>query len=374
MIIANRTDISGISENTDIYKRRRDILRTKLSALDALLISLPANRFYLSGFELHNPQPTETSGYIVITRDGRDWLATDSRYALAAERLWAADNIYIYNSSEKKSLTNLLKKCGTIIGYEAKGVSVSQLRAWERSGKYGPVLLPAGELVESMRAIKDTQEIEALQKSFNLNHSLLNWLEQEINANNLHSLTEQELAWEIEVFFRKNGAQELAFSTIVAHGKNGALPHAVPASVKLSDNAPLLVDLGCRVENYCSDQTRTWWLGKTPDAEFTKTLNLVKKAQKAAISIMRPGVSFADVYNAACDIFREAGVEKAFTHGLGHGVGLETHEKPSLSATAKGELEKGMVVTVEPGLYYPQWGGVRWENTVLIEDEGVRIL
>ncbi|MDE5832098.1 MAG: M24 family metallopeptidase, partial [Desulfovibrio sp.] len=138
--------------------------------------------------------------------------------------------------------------------------------------------------------------------------------------------------------------------------------------------AELLVDLGCRADNYCSDQTRTWRVGRAPAPAFDKTMELVRKAQDESIAMMRPGVKCADVYKKALEIFEKEGQGKAFNHALGHGIGLLTHEAPSLSPRSETTLEEGMVVTVEPGLYYADWGGVRWENTVVVTRDGAEIL
>ena len=183
-----------------------------------------------------------------------------------------------------------------------------------------------------------------------------------------------ELAWAIERYFRDNGASELAFPSIVAVDQNAALPHAIPGEKKLPDNGLVLVDVGCRVDGYCSDQTRTFWVGDAPHKEFRETTKLVRDAQQAALDKLRPGLPLHEAYTLARGVFEKAGVEAYFTHGLGHGVGLETHEAPSLGRRGDKVLQEGMVVTVEPGLYYPQWGGIRWEYTVLITADGNRIL
>lgn len=363
-------------EETSIFAERRDKLRVllRLRGLDALLVSSAPNRFYLSGFELHDPQPDESAGMLLISAWGSDWLATDSRYALAAEELWPDSNIFIYGSATAKDIGRLIADNSLLCGIEAKAVSwqfASQLEAFFPSGH---ALVRADGLVEKLRIIKDKGEQRALKASFALNHQMYEWLEREFVIKNEREISEKEMAWEIEKFFREKGAQELAFSTIVASGSSSALPHAIPALKKIKNNTPLLVDSGCRVDNYCSDQTRSWWKGNSPASEFEKALALVKDAQKAAIDFMRPGVACAEVYQKARKIFEKAGVEKAFTHGLGHGVGLQTHEAPSLSPRSTQILEEGMAVTVEPGLYYREWGGIRWENTVLIVPDGIEIL
>lgn len=359
---------------TAVYADRRARLSALLRAanIDALLVSQAANRFYLSGFELHDGQPNETSGFLIITADGNNWLATDSRFEQAAAQLWPKDEICIYAANSWKAIANLLSRLGSIIGLDLKGLSANSVRLLK---KYATCNFVAADgLVEKMREIKQPCEIAALKNSFRLNHAMLDWLKSELDSNRLNGLSEKELAWEIEKYFRSNGAQELAFNTIAAIGKNGALPHAIPGEDSLAPNLPLLIDVGCRVDNYCSDQTRTFWLGPDPAPEFTKALQLVRDAQQAALDAMRPGVACSEIYNIAYDVFERAGVEKAFTHGLGHGVGLETHELPSLSRQSSQTLRENMVVTVEPGLYYPAWGGIRWEYTVLILADGIEIL
>lgn len=355
-------------------KVRRDKLRELIIAarLDALLVSLAANRFYLSGFELHDPQFNESAGHLLICADGRDWLATDSRYGEAAARLWPGEYIFIYGPASAKDIAGLLARNGPRIGIEPGGASWSFARNLKKFQGRGFHIEACGGLVEKLRVKKDEWEISALKNSFALNHKMLSWLENQLAQP--VDLRERDLSWAIEKFFRENGAQELAFASIVATGKNSALPHAAPGCERIGIDAPLLVDVGCRVDNYCSDQTRSYWIGEQIPPYFARTLELVKDAQKAALDIMRPGVPCSKIYAAARAVFEKAGVAEHFTHGLGHGVGLETHEAPSLSSRCETVLEKGMAVTVEPGLYYPEWGGIRWENTALVEEDGIIIL
>lgn len=357
------------------YAARRDRLRRLMEnrCLDALLVSKAANRYYLSGFELHDPQCNESAGCLVLAADGQDWLATDARYTDAAARLWDERRIFRYGGESARDLARLLRRAGTRVGFEARGVSCAFAR--ELIGFCGrfPVLEAADGLVERLRLRKDADEIAALERSFALNHRLLRHVEDGLARGEWQGREERELAWEIERFFRENGAEGLAFASIVAAGPNGALPHAIPSGARIPAEGPVLVDVGCRVDGYCSDQTRTFWAGEKPTREFSRALALVKTAQESALAVMKPGVALAEVYAAAYEVFARAGVADHFTHGLGHGVGLETHEAPSLSARATGALAEGMTVTVEPGLYYPQWGGVRWEHTALVVREGVSL-
>ena len=358
--------------NEQTFAQRRQRLREALreQGLDALLISRAPNRYYLSGFELHDPQCNESAGRLVITADGQDWLATDARYRDAAARLWDRERICIYGQDTPRQLADLLARCGSRIGMEARAVSLEEARALQRHSRGRFALQGADGLVERLRCIKDAQEIAALERSFALNHAMLRWLEGELRPGR----SEQELAWAVEKYFREHGASELAFASIVATGPNAALPHAIPGDTCLTENCPVLVDVGRRLEDYCSDQTRTFWVGEKPTERFKKTLEAVQEAQHKAIRAIHPGVLACDVYKAARGHFESLGVAEAFTHGLGHGVGLETHEGPSLNGRNKTPLEPGMIVTVEPGLYFPEWGGIRWEHMVLVTEDGCRVL
>lgn len=362
----------------DIYAARRFRLKKELlkAGLDALIVLAPANRFYLSGFELRDGQCDESSGFLLITAAESDWLFTDSRYELAALEVWPEKFVRIYSGATIMSqLAAILKTSAALAGFEGNAASwkfISSLRS-EIRGNF-PILKPTRGLVEKLRVIKEPCEIAALEKSFALNHKAINWINVEAAQDRLASRSEKELAWEIEKFFRENGAAELAFATIAAAGQRSALPHAEPLETKIGENTSLLVDLGCRVDNYCSDQTRCWWLGNNPPSRYSDTLKLVQEAQQKALDIMKEGVACAEVYKAARDVFEKANQASHFTHGLGHGVGLQTHEAPSLNPRSNQILQAGMVVTVEPGLYYPEWGGARWENTVLVQKDGVKIL
>lgn len=359
----------GDAMNLSTFALRREKLRALMHArgLDALLVSHAANRYYLSGFELHDPQCNESSGRLLITAEGQDWLCTDSRYLDAARRLWDEDRIFIYGGDAVGQLRTLLReKAAGRIGVETGCVSVD----FYRQLAPGLHLTPAGGLVEELRIIKDAAEIAAMERSCALNHRLMEWIYPRLTPGR----TEAQVSWDIEVFFREHGASELAFANIVAVGPNAALPHYEPGDTPISDECPILIDVGARLDTYCSDQTRSFWIGEHPTPDFMLTMQLVRTAQEAAIAAMRPGMAAGDVYRVARKVFEQEGVAGAFTHGLGHGVGLETHEAPSLNPRCDTVLRPGMVVTVEPGLYYPHWGGVRREFMVLVEEDGVRIL
>ncbi|QJT10744.1 M24 family metallopeptidase [Oceanidesulfovibrio marinus] len=353
-------------------RARRARLRQRISeaGLAGLLVSHAANRYYLTGFELHDAQCNESSGLLLITAAGEDYLLTDPRYKDAALRLWPEENLFIYTGGAREAIREFLEKTVDTssgpLGFESKAMCMDDYGFFSETVK----LQPADGHVEEMRLIKDPVEIEAMRRSCGLNHAVFSKVPELL----IPGTTEAELAWELEKLFREHGASELSFNTIAAVGPNAALPHAVPGEDQVLDNCPVLVDMGCRLDNYCSDQTRTFWAGDKPTDEFKRTLELVQEAQALAIEMIKPGVPMIDAYNTARDYFEKNGVAEYFTHGLGHGVGLETHEAPSISTRSKGEFKSGMVVTVEPGLYYPEWGGVRWEYMVLVTDNGCEVL
>ena len=359
--------------NRKIFENRREQARQIMCnrKLGALLISLPANRYYLSGFELHDPQINESSGYLLLMANGRDILFTDSRYYDAALRLWPKEDLHIYRglALASEEINQVLRGrvwAGAHVGFEAK---IMPLAFFEKFSAGLPVQAADG-LVEDLRIIKDSSEIEIMRQSAHLNHQLMRKMPDFL----LPGRTEAEVAWDIEQFFRNHGATENAFSPIVAIGPNAALPHAIPGETLITENCPVLIDVGARLNDYNSDQTRTFWVGDQPSPEFTLTMDQLREAQTRAIAGIRPGVPCAEVYALARDYLDSQNVGQFFTHGLGHGVGLQTHEAPSLGARSKHILKPGMIVTVEPGLYYPKWGGIRWEYMILVTEDGHKVL
>ncbi|UIJ37934.1 aminopeptidase P family protein [Desulfobaculum bizertense] len=355
--------------NTQVFTARRDRLRTLMAGkgYKAMLVPLAANRYYLSGFELHDPQCNESAGMILVTDSGEDWLMTDSRFIDAAARVWPRERVFIYRYPVMESIGRHIRS----LGYSEVCVDDQSLsfRNWKNMSN-AISMVPCSGYVEALRLIKDDTEIAAIRKANALNHKVFAQIEKEL----VPGRTEREIAWMIEKLYREQGASELAFTTIVAVGKNAALPHAIPGDDIITENCPVLIDKGCRVDEYCSDQTRTFWVGNSPSDEFKRTLELVQEAQRAGISAIAGGEPIPEVYDRANSVFERHGVEKYFTHSFGHGVGLETHEGPGLSMRGTQLFEPGMVVTAEPGLYYPEWGGVRWEHMVLVTDDACEVL
>ena len=356
--------------NTEIYQKRRDALRKSLSKenLDAILVSYASNRFYLSGFELHDGQCNESSGHLLITQTGQDYLFTDSRFYEVACTLWEKNRIVIYKSAVEDMRLFLKDTMGSKkIGIESKTVSHS----FYEEISQGLNLESADGLIEDLRIIKDASEISLIEKSTALNHAMFQWLPTILKV----GTSEAQIAYGIEKYFREHGATQCSFPSIVAKNTHAARPHHEPQeSALLTENCHILIDAGARLNNYCSDQTRTFWVGANTETRFQNMLEQVQEAQKAAINLLRPGLTCREAHLAAVKSFEKHGVESAFTHSLGHGIGIDVHEEPRLSMRSERVLKAGMVVTVEPGLYYGDYGGVRWEHMVLITEDGHKVL
>lgn len=352
-----------------MYKNRLQALKSLMDeqGVPALLVTHPANRFYLSGFELHDGQCNESSGCLLLRLNGPDWLLTDSRFTEEARRHWPEEYIHVYGAPRLEKITEFLKKQGVSALWVETQAMCAEMYL-ELSQELD--LCSAPRLVEELRVVKDAHELDALRKSCQLNHRVYAVLERDVTP----GMTEQDVAWMLEREFRQNGAEALSFAPIVGFGPNAALPHATPGPTRLEPETPVLIDMGGRLQRYCSDQTRAWWIGKNSSDVFRRTLDLVREAQRLAIAKIAPGVSTAELHATAREYFARHDVAEHFTHSLGHGIGLETHEAPGVGPMRSALLKPGMVITVEPGLYYPQWGGVRWEYMVAVTENGHEVL
>lgn len=362
--------------NSNIYEIRRENLKKLMAEhdLDCMLVNFPANRYYLSGFELHDGQCNESSGYLIITSKGDDYLCTDSRFLETAKSLWDEERIILYKGGTAEEISAQLEIVGKkyyahkspVIGVEA---SLFHDFYSKLSSKH--TIAPADGLVEELRVIKDAQEIQVLRKSAALNHAMFEYLPTSFKIGQ----SEADIAWNVEKYFREHGASENSFPPIVAINQHAARPHHEPdKNTFIEENCHILIDVGARLDGYCSDQTRTFWFGEKQNPRFTQILEATKKAQALAIKTLRPGISGKEPFKIAWNHFDSLGLASAFTHSLGHGVGIEVHESPRLSSKSTDILRAGMLVTVEPGLYFSDFGGVRWEHMVLITESGNEVL
>jgi len=339
---------------------------------DTFMVSEPWNRAYLSGFWAEDMQLTESSGFLFISENDQV-LATDFRYQEQAEKEAPDFHVVIYRENLANLLPEILASLSTRnLGFENHYLTYDRfVKVKESMEKWNPKgrLLPAGELVEGLRIIKEGEEIEYIRKSLALTESVFEIVMGEAAVGK----TEKELAWRIELLMREAGAEGVSFPPIVASGPLAARPHAVVSERQLQNSETIIIDLGARLEHYCSDMTRTLILGEADD-KTRRVYATVREAQSRAIAAVRSGISSYEVDRVARDFITSAGYGDHFGHGLGHGVGLAVHEKPGFGKSNSMVLEENMVVTMEPGIYLPGWGGVRLENMVRVTADGCEVL
>lgn len=330
--------------------------------LDALLITQDENRYYLTGF-------TGSAGVVILT-PSQQLLVVDFRYWEQAEQEAPHVEIVRQEGRFDDFLPDLLRDLGIRrAGFEAETITVSQRDRWQKTLGADITLHFTSNLVENLRAEKDEREIAKIQAAVDLTDRAFAHIVDRLRP----GMTEREIAWDLEVFLRTHGSDGLAFEAIVASGPNSALPHAHPTDRPVQSGEPILFDFGARVDHYCADFSRTVCLGDPP-AKLVAVFALVQHAQQAALDGIHSGQPATQADALARNVIRDAGHEAHFGHGLGHGLGLFVHESPRLHWQSEDELRTGMVVTVEPGVYVPGWGGVRLEDVVVVQDHGAAIL
>ncbi len=325
--------------------------------LDCLLVTNLVNVRYLTGF-------TGTNGACVVTRDERLFL-TDSRYVeQAKQQVTEFERL----EASRELLGDLAARLSGRAGFDDAHVSVKAHAALADKVPDGVELVPAAGLVERLRAVKDEAELAAIRAAA----SLADGAYEQLRDTGLVGRTEREVARSIVRYLEDQGADEVSFPPIVAAGAHGALPHASPRDVEIPSGVLVVVDLGARLDGYCSDCTRTFATGPLED-RASEGYEVVRRAQETALGEVRAGAVAKEVDARARELV-ESGFGIGFDHGLGHGVGLEVHEGPRLARTAKGSLEAGNVVTVEPGLYVPGDFGIRIEDLVAVTADGREVL
>ena len=340
--------------------------------IDTLLVMVDANRRYLSGFTPDDHQIDESSGVLLITAD-RLLLATDGRFDTQARQEAPLFEVVIYREGLAKELPSLTRSLNTVkLGFESARVSYSVYTHFKEKlteAQSCVTLVPTEDLVEQLRLVKSSDEIDRTVKSLSLAEKTFLKVVQTLAP----GMTENEAAWALEKGMREAGAEALSFPVIAAAGPNSALPHAVPGDRPIKKGEPLLFDWGARLNGYCSDISRTIVLGE-PDETFIKVHQTVLEAQQRAIQAIRAGASTQAIDALARTHIEHQGFKDKFAHSLGHGTGLVVHEAPRLGPVKDFTLVSGMIVTVEPGIYLPGWGGVRIENQVVVEENGARVL
>lgn len=327
-------------------------------SLDAILLSGPVNRRYASGF-------TGSAGTVVISREDA-WLITDFRYTQQAAAQCPGFKI-ITLKSEEKLYTWLNTFDFQRIGFEADIWTLDAFEPYKTNLK--AQWIPIHNDLMNLRVVKEACEIEAVEKAA----AIADQGFQHILSYIRPGITETEIALELEFFMRKAGASGLSFDSIVASGERSSMPHGVASDKIIEAGDMLTLDFGCMVEGYCSDMTRTLVVGSA-SPEQRRIYDLVLKAQLSSLEAVKPGTRCADVDLAGRKLIDDAGYGPQFGHGTGHGVGLEIHEQPRVAATSEAILSPGMIITIEPGVYIPGFGGVRIEDLVVVTESGYRLL
>jgi Xaa-Pro aminopeptidase len=340
-------------------------LRLSFSALhsDALLVTHLPNISYLCGFT--------GSAAILLVEHSRATLFTDSRYTLQARQEVHDASTVIAPHGLLRALGEALNaRRGTIhLAFSPAQLTVAQKDALQLAAGTRLRWLAAPDLIERLRAVKDAAELSLMRQSARLISDV--WTE--VVRNLKPGISELAVAADVERGMKLQGAAGPSFETIVASGPRSAWPHARPTPKLLRKNELVVLDQGAILRDYCSDMTRTVFLGRS-SARVRTLYSAVLEAQEAAIAAIRSGNSAASVDAAARKVFKRLGLDRYFTHSTGHGLGLEIHEMPRLGRGEQTLLERGMVVTVEPGVYIERLGGIRIEDEVLVTSQGAEVL
>ena len=347
----------------DYAQRRIKLLRRiKRAKLDGMLVTDETNVTYLTGF-------TGDSSWLWIS-PGNTLLLSDTRYTTQLQEECPELDISI-----RDSRTTLIDSFGKL-SKSAKPNSVAIESSHVSKSRYDAIgnrtkaeLIDTEGWVETLRAVKDKTEIEKIRKSIRINERAFAVIRSQLSGEQ----TERQIAHNLEHQIRAFGGTACAFNPIVGVGERGALPHGIPSNKRIEESSFVLIDWGAKVDGYCSDLTRVLWTAKIPP-KMRKIYEIVLNAQLAAIAKIRPGVSFQSVDAAARSEIHNAGFGKKFGHGLGHGFGLQIHESPFMNPIREGVFKQNMVVTVEPGIYLPGFGGVRIEDDVLVTKDGCEVL
>ncbi len=344
--------------------------------LDGVILTDGYNIHYLSGYKGH-------TGCMLVLHE-KKYILTDSRYTeqvgLEASDFECVDigldgyskciNNIIQNKSKESNDKSSNETSRFKLGFENEHISYKQHKAFADTFGVCVELVPLDNKVDALRMLKDEYEIECIAKAESIGDEAFSHMLEFIQE----GLTEKQIALELEYVMKSLGADGLSFDTIAASGPNSSLPHAVPTDRKLQDGDFLIMDFGCIYKGYCSDMTRTVFIGENPTEKQMEVYTVVLKAQREALKLVKPGAKCSDIDACARKIISDAGYGEYFGHGLGHSVGLYIHEEPRCSRKCDTILEAGMTMTIEPGIYLPGEFGVRIEDLVIVTEDGYRNL
>jgi Xaa-Pro aminopeptidase len=331
--------------------------------IDAFLISKPENLYYLSGCP-------GLEGYLLITETDCI-IVTDFRYVEHASQKSPDFKIFQIDGKMSDWLPSLMQgRSIRCLAFESSHLTYAAYQQFNSIlNDLSISLKPVNGVVEKLRMVKEPGELDLICEAIKITDGALRHAEEIIRP----GITEKQAAWELEKFMRENGSQSLAFDIIAASGRNAALPHALPSDKQIETGDMVIIDIGAKYKLYDADLTRTFFVG-SPDEKFTEIYDIVLRAQLAAVSEIKSGMTGAEIDAAARSIIAQSGYADNFGHGLGHGFGLYVHELPSISSRSTDVISDGMVFTIEPGIYISGWGGVRIEDDVVIENGRARVI
>jgi Xaa-Pro aminopeptidase len=332
--------------------------------VDAILISAGPNVRYLTGFTGDNAA--------LLVQPGRATLFTDPRFEIqsAQETAGTGCRLKISRGPLLVDVAAAIRRAGLRrIGYEPARMTCDSFEFLKSKLPMKASLEPVRGWVEELRMVKSPEELARIRRSVETNSRAF----EQAAARVRPGMKESDLAAELEYRMRRLGAEKPSFDTIVAGGVRSALPHAQPTAARLETGQLVVVDMGALQDGYCSDMTRMLFLGR-PTAKVKRTYGAVLEAQLAAIDAVRAGAGTARVDRAARQVLKGYGLDGAFVHSTGHGLGLEIHEPPRIGRRDKSRLAAGMAITIEPGVYLEDFGGIRIEDTVVVTETGCEIL
>lgn len=340
-------------------KRLRALIKER--GIDGVIINNISNIRYLTGF-------TGSSAYLVITcKEG--YFLTDPRYITQAKKEVRGFHIKEYKIPLKEIPLILEEINISTLGFEGDYLSFNTYKRLTEALSPKVSLLPLNDSIDDLRMKKETLEIHSIEKAADLASQAL-W---KVIPLIKDGVKERDIAIEIDFQMKRFGADKASFDVIVISGERTALPHGRPSDKRIRKNELVMIDFGCVWKGYNSDETCTFCLGDFSE-EQRKVYRVVKDAHDRAIDAIKPGVKALDIDSIAREVIEKAGYGGFFGHGTGHGVGLSIHEKPRISPYSDVRIEEGMVFTIEPAVYIPNWGGVRIEDTVVVTSDGCRIL
>ena len=348
---------------TSFYETRQKNCRKILDSyrLDGILFVSLENIRYLCGF-------TGSDGAFVITQK-ESFFLTDSRYWTQADEEVKGARIIHYKKKMEGVFSLLFDLKLREIGFESAFLPFSAYQFLTERLANEARLLPMEDQLKNLRAVKDAHELTLIRKAIDISSNAFFRITEILKE----GVVEREVALEMESLMKRDGAEAIGFDIIIASGKRSALPHGKASGKRIEKGDFILIDFGSGFQGYHSDQTRTVVCG-SPSQEQRKIYQIVREAHDKAVEKVRPGIPVGEVDGAARDHIRNQGYGEYFGHGTGHGIGLAVHEDPAVNSENRGLLQEGMVFTIEPGIYIPDWGGVRIEDMVLVTPHGVKVL